>query len=62
MSNSEEYEMLCNAIAKCVPILSDDEFRLVVRSCGAKFRDCYGADDDAEQVAAVEVVQWEKAA
>lgn len=42
MSDSEQHEMLCAALNKCVDVLSCDELALLAHCCGVQIEDFYG--------------------
>ncbi len=42
MSNSEQHEMLCMALNKCVDVLDCDELALLANCCGVSVDDFYG--------------------
>ena len=42
MSNSEQHEMLCAALSKCVEVLDCDELALLAHCCGVRIEDFYG--------------------
>ncbi len=41
MSNSEQHEMLCMALNKCVEVLDCDELALLAHHCGVRIEDFY---------------------
>lgn len=48
MSESEQHEMLCNALSKCVEVLDCDELSLIAHLCGVKIEDFYGTPAEAD--------------
>lgn len=48
MSNSEQHEMLCAALSKCVEVLDCDELSLIAHLCGVKIEDFYGTPEEAD--------------
>ena len=41
MTNEEQHEMLCEILAKLVPVLTCDELSLLAHHCGIPIRDFY---------------------
>lgn len=41
MNNEEQHEMLCEVLAKLVPILSCEELSLLAYHCGVSINDFY---------------------
>lgn len=52
MSHEEQHQMLCEALSKCVEILSCEELSLIAHHCGVKIGEFYG---EAE---VLEVIEW----
>lgn len=41
MSNEEQHRMLCEILAKLVPVLACDELKLLAYHCGVQIKDFY---------------------
>lgn len=46
MSNEEQHRMLCEIMAKLVPILTCDELSLLSHHLGIKISEFYGEEDE----------------